>query len=384
MRLHEFEAKQLFARCGIPTPMGALAFTAAEAESLVESLGTPVMIKAQVLAGGRGKAGGIQPAATPAEAGRHTARILDSKIHGLRPASVLIEERLEIVRELYLGIAIDGAAGCPMMVISGRGGVDIEALAHLHPGAIASRPIDPLHGLSPSQAHDLAAAAGLESEPAERFAEIAGRLCQLFTAEEALLAEINPLALLADGRLLAADAVFEIDDAALFRHPQWQPLERIVDPRARQARQQGMTYVALADGEIGLICSGAGLGMATVDLLVEQAQGGCGRPANFLETGGGITRELMASALRLVLSQPGIKAVLINVYGGINPIHEGAIGVAEVLAEGVSIPIVAKALGNHQEETWEILRRAGVEVVPSLDTEDAVAAVLLHLTGKCA
>jgi succinyl-CoA synthetase beta subunit len=264
-------------------------------------------------------------------------------------------------------------------VVSGQGGVDIEELARTHPEAIARTHVDPLATLTAAQARFLVGEAGLEGEQAESLADLLCRLYALFAAEEALIAEINPLALLTDGRLVAADAVLEIDDAALFRHAEWNLLERIPEPRVRQAKERGMTYVELQGGEIGLICSGAGLGMATVDLIADQARGEVGKPANFLETGGGITRELMAAAMRLVLSQPGVRAVLINVYGGINPIHEGARGVAEVLAEGVSVPIVAKAMGNHQEETWEILRQAGVEVVTAMETEQAVAAVFRRL-----
>lgn len=379
MRLHEFEAKQLFARHGIPVPDGAATADPQEARRIAARLHGPTAVKAQVLAGGRGKAGGIRMAADPGEAERCAAQLLGATVRGLKPESVLIEERLTIARELYLGITVDSAAGCPAVVVSGQGGVDIEELARTRPAAIARTHVDPLSALTVAQARALTAEAGLKGEPAERVADILCRLYTLFAAEEALIAEINPLALLADGRLMAADAVLEIDDAALFRHTEWNLLERIPEPRARQAKERGMTYVELQGGEIGLICSGAGLGMATVDLIADQARGGMGKPANFLETGGGITRELMAAAMRLVLSQPGVRAVLINVYGGINPIHEGVRGIAEVLAEGITVPIVAKALGNHQEETWEILRQAGVEVVTAMQTEQAVAAIFRRL-----
>jgi len=373
VRLHEFEAKELFRQQGIAVPRGEVASGPAEAGRIARDLGVETAVKAQVLAGGRGKAGGIRMAASPDEAEGCARDLLDSTIRGYKPEGVLVEERLAIARELYLGITVDGAAGGPAVVVSAAGGVDIEAVAAARPQAIASQHVDPLAELSPAQARDLGRGAGLEEDIAGPVADVLCRLYQVFAAGDALIAEINPLAVLADGSLVAADAVVEIDAAALFRHPEWSALERLADPRAREARQHGMTYVGL-EGEIGLICSGAGLGMATMDLIADRA-----RPANFLETGGGITRELMAAAMRLVLDQPGLEAVLINIYGGINPIHEGAKGVAEVMAEGAGVPVVAKALGNRQEETWEILEQAGVEVIRATETEQAVAAVLRRM-----
>ncbi len=367
MRLHEWEGKELFREAGIAVPRGGVAQTPEEAVRIAAELGGPVVVKSQVLAGGRGHAGGIRAAATPAEAGEMATMLLHTPIKGCQPEGVLVEEKLEIARELYLGLAVDGVVGRPAVVVSGEGGVDIEAVATRNPGALTRAHLGPLSELDPKRAMELTA--GLQIPGA---AEVLCRLHKIFTANEALIAEINPLALLADGRQVALDAVVEIDDAALFRLPRWQGRVR---PVPGETRVGGMTFVEL-EGEIGLVCSGAGLGMATMDLIAEEA-----RPANFLETGGGITRELMAQALRLVLARPGLQGVLINIYGGINPIHEGALGVAEVMVEGVQVPVVAKALGNHQEETWAILEAAGVEVVRSLDTEQAVAA-LLRRVGK--
>lgn len=367
MRLHEWEGKELFREAGIEVPRGALAQGPEEAVRIAAQLGGEVVVKAQVLAGGRGHAGGIRIAATPAEAGELAAQLLHRQIKGCRPESVLVEERLELVRELYLGLAVDGVEGRPAVVVSAEGGVDIEAVAARRPGAVTRAHLDPLTGLDSALAGELTAGLG-----APGAAEVLCRLYNIFAADEALIAEINPLALLPDGRLVALDAVVEIDDAALFRLPRWQGRAKATPG---QTHFQGMTFVEL-EGEIGLVCSGAGLGMATMDLIAEGA-----RPANFLETGGGITRDLMAQAMRLVLARPGLQGVLINVYGGINPIHEGALGVAEVMAAGVQVPVVAKALGNHQEETWAILEQAGVEVVRALETEQAVAA-LLRRVGK--
>lgn len=204
---------------------------------------------------------------------------------------------------------------------------------------------------------------------ADAVGEVLWKLYDIFTKCDALIAEINPLVILDDGRVFAADAVLEVDDTALFRHPEFKP-RASVDPLAKRAKALGMTYVGL-NGQIGLICSGAGLGMATMDLIADRA-----RPANFLETGGGITRELLAEAMRIVLARPGLKGVLINLYGGINPIHEGALGVADVMAEGVSVPVVAKALGNFEAQTWATLEAAGVTVVKAVETERTVCEML--------
>lgn len=383
MRLHEYEAKDLLTRYGIAIPRGSVASSAAGAGNVAAQLDAAAVVKAQVLAGGRGKAGGVRVAQDPEAAMQAAATLLACTVRGLQPREVLVEQRLDIHRELYVGIAVDAAAGCPVAMLSTRGGVDIEAVALETPAAVARCPIDPLGSLSRRQACQLAREAGLQDTTARDAATLLLQLFELYSREEALIAEINPLAELQDGSLVAADAVIEIDDASLFRHKEWDALARIADERARAARKQGMTYVDLGAGEIGLICSGAGLGMATVDLISDQARGNAAqRAANFLETGGGITRELMAGALRLVLSQPDIHAVLINIYGGINPIHEGARGIADALSEQGDVPVVAKALGNHQEETWETLRRAGVEVVTAIETEAAVQAVCRRLAAQ--
>ncbi|MEW6756090.1 MAG: ATP-grasp domain-containing protein, partial [Candidatus Latescibacterota bacterium] len=382
VRLHEHEAKQLYAGQGIPVPAGGVARHASQARALAADLQRPVVVKAQVLAGGRGKAGGVRLASTPDEAQALAAQILSATVRGLRPEAVLVEEQIEIAQEYYLGITVDGTCGRSAVVVSTRGGVDVEEVARVHPEALVTQHVDPLAGLGPAQAASLVARAGVPEALGAGVARVLEALYAVFAGEEALIAEINPLVVTPEGGLVAVDAVLEVDDAAGFRHPGRDPVSRLTDPRAARARQLGMTFVELG-GEVGLICSGAGLGMATVDLLADQAAGGVGRPANFLETGGGITGELMAGAMELVLSQPHVRAVLINVYGGINPIHEGALGIAAALARAPRpVPVVAKALGNRQEETWEILRQAGVEVVTGIETEGAVAAVLRRLRGE--
>ena len=368
MRLHEFEGKALFAEHGLAVPRGEAVDDPDEAARVAAELGGEVVVKAQVLVGGRGKAGGIRMAADAAGASTAARELLAASIKGAQPQAVLIEERLDIERELYLGVTVDGAAGRPVALAGATGGVDVEARSAADPAAMASAHLDPLVGaMSPEQSRTLAQDAGLEGDLAMRTAQALRQLYDVFSTHQALQAEINPLAVLVDGSLVAADAVVELDDVVASGQPRWSQRQG-ADAGGAEV-DGGMTYVEM-DGDIGLICSGAGLGMATMDLVSETA-----RPANFLETGGGITRQLMAKAMRRVLTQKGLRGILINVYGGINPIHEGALGVADVMGEGVAIPVVAKALGHRQEETWEILRAAGVTVVEALDTETAVAEV---------
>ena len=369
MRLHEFEGKALFAEHGLTVPRGEVVDSPEEAVRAAAKLGGETVVKAQVLVGGRGKAGGIRMAADAAEAGRAARDLLAARIKGVPSRSVLVEERLAISRELYLGVTVDGAAGQPVALVGAMGGVEVETRSASDPAAVASACVDPRSGMSVALSRTLAQDAGLEGDLASGVAQALGQLYDVFATHQALQVEINPLAVLADGSLVAADAVVELDDVVACGQSRWGHRAAGDVETARAEVDGGMTYVEV-DGDIGLICSGAGLGMATMDLIAENA-----RPANFLETGGGITRELMARAMRRVLAHEGLKGILINVYGGINPIHEGALGVADVMAEGVAIPVVAKALGHRQEETWEILRAAGVTVVESLDTEEAVAQI---------
>lgn len=340
-----------------------------EAEEIARSIGKPVMIKAQVLVGGRGKAGGILWAETSQQAGLAAEALLGKIIKEEKVEMVLIEERLKIERELYVGITIDGAAGAPLLMISSEGGIDVEESAEKYPEGIASTHWDISRSLKPYEIRKLVKDLGFKGEIGVKVADSVYKLYRLFVKYDALIAEINPLVITQSGTVAAADAVFEIDDSALFRQAEFRglELERISDPFSREGRTLGVTYVGLG-GDIGLICSGAGLGMATIDCISRW-----GKPANFLETGGGITAALMAGAMRLVLKKPGLKGILVNLYGGINPIHEGAKGVAQVIREDrVIIPIVAKALGNFQEETWQILEGAGVTVIKTIDTEKAV------------
>jgi len=377
MRLHEYEAKEIFHSYGIPKPIGNAVRTPEDAVKKAEEIGLPVVIKAQILVGGRGLAGGIKFAENTEEVRNKANEILNADIKTHRADEILVEKKLDIETEFYAGITIDGTAGCPIVMVSSEGGVAVEETAEQHPEKISSVHTDVFLGLHSYQARKLAKSLGLQGKEMFAVADVLTKLYKVLEDYDALIAEINPLVVTKDGSLFAADAVLEVDDSALYKHAALKEKapDRIPDELEREAKKIGVSYVSL-DGDIGLICSGAGLGMASIDMITSQ-----GIPANFLETGGGITKELMADALRLVLKKPKIRAVFINLYGGINPIHEGAKGVAEVIREdGVTIPIVAKAHGNFQEETWATLESVGVKVVKHTQTGRAVKELFKTLS----
>lgn len=378
MRLYEHEAKKLFRNYGIPVPEGKVAFSSPEAIEAARDLGLPVVIKAQVLMGGRGKAGGIKFAQSLEEVGRLSREILELDIKGYQAEGALVEKKLNVEKELYLGVTIEGSAGKPVVIVSSEGGVDIGEITRMYPQKISSIQVDVFKGLRSYEARELVKKLGLKGGKLLEVSNILYNLGNLAKDYDALIAEINPLVQTREGAIFAADAVLEVDDSSLFRHPEFQlkARGRIPDELEREAKKLGVTYVNLA-GDIGLICSGAGLGMATMDMIRKEAE-----PANFLETGGGMTKELMAGALRIVLKKENIRAVFINVYGGINPIDQGAEGIVKVIKEDeIKIPVVAKALGNRQEETWDILDKGGVKVVKESRTSKAVERLFKLLKG---
>jgi succinyl-CoA synthetase beta subunit len=369
MRLHEHEAADLFEMEGIPVPKRGLAESTEKALQVAGEIGYPVMVKAQVLAGGRGLAGGVQSVATPEALEDCAGCLLGSDIKGLPVRKLLICEQAEVLQELYVGVTVDGYHGKPVIVASKQGGVRIEEVARRTPQNIAKLALEPGADLYPYQARNLLAGLGVSRQLLITCADVAVKLYRVFMRTEALIAEINPLAVLSNERVLAVDAVLELDNAVLpkLNYSTASRLERMENDLERKGRQIGVTYVDL-DGDIGLISSGAGLGMASMDIVGKRM-----RPANFLETGGGITAELLYKSMALIMMKKGLRAVFINLYGGINPIHEGAKGVVRYIKDHkVRLPIVAKALGNRQEETWEILRAAGVHVVTEAATEKAV------------
>jgi succinyl-CoA synthetase beta subunit len=376
MRLHEHEAARLFQQAGIPVPPFVVARTADEAVAALERVQLPVVIKAQVLVGSRGKHGGIAVAETPDEARQKATSLLGSSVRGFPVESVMVARKVSITRELYAGATIDAAAGAITVLLGVAGGIEVEAAAKERPEALFRRTVVPPDELRGHQARAVAGEAGFRGDLMVRIADVLVSLFRVFRKTDALIAEINPLIVTQDEALWAVDAVLEVDDAALFRHPELpaDPLPRMEHPLERAAKKIGVSYVDL-DGDIGIICSGAGLGMAAMDIVGDRL-----RPANFLETGGGITEELMYKVTQLVLDKPGLRGLLINLYGGINPIHEGAKGVVRALRERhVTIPVVAKALGNRQEETWATFSEGGVTVVTDITTEAAVDALIARL-----
>ncbi|MBA7520347.1 Succinate--CoA ligase [GDP-forming] subunit beta [subsurface metagenome] len=370
MRLHEFEAEEIFSKYGINIPLGGLAKTPQEAKQITESIGVPVVLKSQVLVGGRGKAGGVKIVDNLDEVDIVADKMLKTEIKGYKPEGLLVLKKVDIKKEIYLGITIDRTLGIPIIMISSEGGINIEEVNRKNPEKIFKFPVDSLQNIYPYQVISVVKKIGLAGEPLMETANIIVKLCKIFREYDGLIAEINPLVLTEEGKVLCVDAVLEIDDSALFRHPELNKrrLDAMIE-RDKRLMKKGATFVNL-NGNIGLICSGAGLAMATMDMISDYP--GLS-PANFLETGGGITSDLMVDCMELVLEQPKLKAIFINLYGGINPIHEGAKGIVKVIREKkVTIPIVAKALGNHQEETWNTLEEAGVYVIKESETQKAV------------
>lgn len=379
MKLYEFEGAELFRREGIPTPEYALASNPGECREKAQQIGLPLVIKAQVLTGGRYLAGGVRTASTLDEVEKAATHILGMSIGGFPVRQVILGQKVEGGRELYLGITIDDHKGTPVVILSAEGGVSINKTARERPETVTFRQVSILRGFTPTDARQMCREVGLGGEDSAEVSNILSALYGVFRRYDALIAEINPLVRTASGQYLALDAKVEIDDSSLYRHSDlhFSLTERIPNPLERKGRELGVTYVEL-DGDVAIIASGAGLGMASMDIISRKM-----RPANFLETGGAITADLLYNVMGLVLQKEGIRAVFINVYGGINPIHEGAKGVVRYMEEHkVKLPVVAKALGNHQEETWATFRDHGVHVVTDVSTEAGIEQLGRLLEGK--
>lgn len=356
MNLHEYQSKQIFARFGIPIPKGKVALNSTEAKHIAEELGGKVVIKSQVLVGGRGKAGGIRLARSPEEAEELATLILGMEIKGLPVRKVLVDEAVSIERELYLGITNDRTRRCPVMMASAEGGVDIEEIARRSPEKIIKVHIDPLIGLRDYQSRDIAVAMDLPREYWKTFSGIAEGLWRVYTAHDATLVEINPLVITADKRMLALDGKMSIDDNALFRHPDLAEMRDpdVEAPAEVEARKYGLSYIKL-EGEIGCMVNGAGLAMATMDIIKLHG----GEPANFLDIGGGAGADKVAAALRIILSDPKVKVVLINIFGGITRCDEVARGILSALSEvKPRVPMVIRLVGTNAEEGRRMLADA--------------------------
>jgi len=356
MKLHEYQSKQIFSRYGVPIPKGHVAATAAEARQVAEELGGRVVIKSQVLVGGRGKAGGIRLAKSPKEAEEVATLILAMELKGLPVRKVLVDEAVPISKEIYLGITNDRSMRKPVIMASAAGGVDIEEIAQNSPEKIIKIHIDPLLGLRDYQARDIAVSIDLPREHWRAFLDVARGLWKAYLDCDATLAEINPLVITADNRLLALDGKMVIDDNALFRHPDLADMRDmdVEAPAEIEARKYGLSYIKL-DGQIGCLVNGAGLAMATMDIIKFFG----GEPSNFLDVGGGATADKVAVAFRIILTDPNVRAVLINIFGGITRGDEVARGILAALKEvKTSIPMVVRLVGTNAEEGRRLLADA--------------------------
>ena len=374
MKLHEYQSKRIFSEYGVPIPRGDVAASPAEAREIAKQIGGPVVIKSQVLVGGRGKAGGVKLAKDADEAEELANQILGMDIKGLIVDKVLVDEAADIKEEIYLGVVIDRALQRPVFIASAEGGVEIEEVAENNPGAIIRMPVDPQVGLMDYQARDLAFDLGLRRAFINQFVKIVKGLYQAFVRCDASLAEINPLVITGAERLVAVDGKIVLDDNALFRHTDLAELRDVQEESAseREARLAGLSYVKL-DGEIGCMVNGAGLAMATMDIIKQYG----GEPANFLDIGGGAKADKVAAALRIILSDPKVKAVLFNIFGGITRCDEVARGILEALEEvKTDVPMVARLVGTNEEEGRQILADANFPSAGSLG-EAAEKAVTL-------
>lgn len=374
MKLHEYQSKRIFARYGVPIPQGDVAITPEQARQIAARLDRRVVVKAQVLVGGRGKAGGIRLAHNPDEAERMADQILGMNIKGLTVKKVLVDEAAAIDTEIYLGIVIDRARRRAVMMASAEGGVEIEEVARVTPERIVKIAIDPFLGLQAYQGRELAFGIGLRKELVGDFVQIAQGLYTAFVECDASLAEINPLVVTDEGRLLAVDGKILLDDNALFRHFELAEMRDADEetPEEQEARRHGLSYVKL-DGEIGCMVNGAGLAMATMDIT--RLYGGA--PANFLDIGGGAQADKVAAALRIILSDPNVRAVLFNIFGGITRCDEVARGILTALKEvPTQVPMVARLVGTHEEEGRRILAEAQMITAATLAeaAQKAVAA----------
>lgn len=377
MKLHEYQSKQIFAKYGIPIPKGRVAATADEAKQIAKELGSRVVIKSQVLVGGRGKAGGIRLAKTPDEAAELAGQILAMEIKGLPVRKVLVDEAAAIETEIYLGITNDRAARKPVMMASSAGGVEIEEVARQTPEKIIKVHIDPLLGLRDYQARDIAAGIDLPRDHWRTFGQIARGLWQAYVDCDATLAEINPLVITSENKLLAVDGKMLIDDNALYRQ---QALSEMRDldveaPSEVEARRYGLSFIKL-DGNIGCMVNGAGLAMTTMDIIKLFG----GSPANFLDIGGGASSEKVAAALRIILSDPNVKAVMYNIFGGITRGDEVARGILAAMAEvKTEVPMVIRLVGTHAEEGRRMLADANMITAETL--ADAAQKAVKVATG---
>ncbi len=365
MNLHEYQAREILARHGIPLPGGAVATTPEEARAIAARLGGPVVVKAQVHTGGRGKAGGVKLARDASEAAEHAARILGMTIKGLTVRQVLVAPAADIASESYVGIIVDRASQRPVLMVSGAGGIDIEEVAARTPDRIHRLAVDPRYGLLPHQALGLALHLYRDVGQARAAADIMRKLYAAVYAVGASLAEINPLATTPDGQVVALDAKVVIDDNELERHPEIAALRDATAeaPSEVAAREAGLTFIKL-EGSVGCCVNGAGLAMATMDLVKYYG----GEPANFLDIGGSSNPRKVVDALRIITADPTVRAILFNIFGGITRCDDVANGIVEATRQlRLTVPLVIRLTGTNEELAVRILTEAGFSALTDMD-----------------
>ncbi|MBI4957148.1 MAG: ADP-forming succinate--CoA ligase subunit beta [Myxococcales bacterium] len=388
MKLHEYQAKQIFARYGVPVPKGKPAFRADDVESIAKALiaetGIPVVVvKAQIHAGGRGKGGGVKVA----KGGAAEAAELGKKILGMQlvtkqtgPAGqkvrrLYVEQGLDIARELYLALLVDREKRRIAVIASTEGGMDIEEVAEKHPEKIVTTHIDPVLGLAPFQARQIAFKLGLGAKATmSAFAALLDGLYRCFVAEDCSLVEVNPLVVTKDGLVVALDGKVTLDDNASFRHKEWNELRDVdeEDPTELKAKEAGLSYVSL-HGNIGCLVNGAGLAMATMDIIKHYG----GEPSNFLDVGGGATKEQVKQAFQMILSDPDVKGIFVNIFGGImrcDVVAEGVVAATKEL--GLRVPLVVRLEGTNVERGREILRSSGLEIQAATSMSDGAQKIV--------
>ena len=378
MKLHEYQAKELFRRFGCPVEEGKIATTPEEAEAIAKELGTEVVVKAQVLVGGRGKAGGIKIAKTPEEARKHAEKILGMEIKGLKVKKVLVTRAVDIKHEAYLGAILDRRTKKVVMMASPEGGVDIEEVARRSPEKIFKIEIDPFLGLKPYGARYLMEKIYDDPEVVKQGIDIAIKIYNTFIGVDASLAEVNPLVLTPEGRLVCVDAKIVLDDNGLIRHPEfldWRDPDEYTEDEVK-AKDAGLSFVKLT-GDIGCVVNGAGLAMATMDLIKHYG----GEPANFLDVGGSSNPQKVVTALDIITRDPHVKVIFFNIFGGITRCDDIANGIIQAIEQfKPKVPIIARLVGTNQEQAHEILKKAGIPVFSTMD--DVVKeAVKIAKTG---
>lgn len=387
MNIHEYQAKEILRKYGVAVPRGKVAFSVEEAEAAARELGGSIfVVKAQIHAGGRGKAGGVKLAKSVEEVKKYTAEMLGKKLvthqtgpEGKEVRRVLIEEGIDIARELYLGIVLDRSVSRLVFMASTEGGVEIEKVAAEKPEAILKEYVDPKIGLQPFQARKIAFGLGLEGEQVKNAVKFVLSLYRAFTESDASLAEINPLVVTGSGQVLALDAKMNFDDSALYRHPDIAEMRDLheEDPLEVEASKYHLNYIKL-DGNVGCMVNGAGLAMATMDIIKLAG----GMPANFLDVGGGANVETVANGFKIILSDPNVKAILINIFGGIvrcDRVAKGIIEAAKLV--DINVPLVIRLAGTNAEEAAQLLKESAMNFEVAQTLEEAAYKVVGTLKG---